>query len=51
MIIHSRLTEIRDDTLKFKRLHLVEEKVLNQIFNMDKRIIDLLKSLKIPNEI
>ena len=46
-----RLSQILDDTSKFKRLHLMEGKVLNPIIHMEQRIIDLLKSLKNQNEI
>ena len=47
----SRLNRILDETSKFKRLHLEEDKVLTHIIYMEQRIIDLLKSLGNQNEI
>ena len=47
----SRLNRILDDASNFKILHLEEDKVLNHTIHIEKRIIDLLISLKNQNEI
>ena len=47
----SRLNQVLDDTSKLKRIHLEEDKVLNHIIHMERRIIDLVKSLKNQNEL
>ena len=47
----SRLDPLLDDTSKLKRLHLEEDKVLNNIIYMEQRITNLLKKLKNQNKI
>ena len=47
----SKLSKILEDTSKFKRVNVEEEKALNHLIHMEERIIRLLKSLEDQSEI
>ena len=47
----SKLSKILEDTSKFKRVNVEEEKALNHLIHMEERIIRLLKSLEDQGEV